>query len=634
MFKYALQFCTAAVACIFAGSAVIFFAWVLGWEEIYKSNPLIFSMRPDAAAGFFLLSALLLNLRFKKTPQWVSDAIGTFCILLGLMILLNPHLPGKSRISFFFLSVRLYENLHPDYYKISGMIGVFLVFAAFQLLTASRASTMVIRLLAMLEFIMFSLAISITVFYLLDRAEFADFPLISLPVSVFGMIFSISMIILLPPDDTLLPLESERFFFRLVAPIVLMSLFYFLLLGGEYLKLYGNATTSLVIVASIGVLLMYIILFYADVLRCARQRVSSLDSDLLWQNTSLSSLGEISSEFLYIVEWNQGRVFPLWVSGSSVAVTGYSSDEIKDMGNLAKIVHPDDLSNVLENQHRVFAGGSNVSEYRIINKNGQIRWVENRTKSIRLDENVVRVLGSSRDISEQKSFTAEIEKSREQLRQLNSRLANVREQERKLISREIHDNLGQSLTALKFQTDALRTGAADSASDLCGKIDQITAGIDAMMELVRDLSARLRPGILDDFGLSAAIEWELKRFEKTTGISCVFSNETGDSSFPEGLSAAIYRICQEIMTNIARHARATRADIQLQNGGNSIILTVQDNGQGMPMEKITAMESLGILGMKERAAEFGGSLCIDSGSHGTCVTLKIPLNKNQKAERK
>lgn len=223
----------------------------------------------------------------------------------------------------------------------------------------------------------------------------------------------------------------------------------------------------------------------------------------------------------------------------------------------------------------------------------------------------------------------------EQLRALSARAEEVREEERTGIAREIHDDLGQSLTALKMDLAwlARRISGESSAPGmtLLGKIASMSQMTDDVIDRVRRISAELRPGVLDDLGLLAAIEWEAQRFEERTGAACVVTSNVGERQFGRGLSTAVFRIAQEALTNVARHAHATHVTIVLQTSGEgadarALRLEVRDDGVGISDEAAGSPGALGLLGMSERARRFGGTVSSRRGPRGgTVVTVEVPL---------
>jgi len=230
-----------------------------------------------------------------------------------------------------------------------------------------------------------------------------------------------------------------------------------------------------------------------------------------------------------------------------------------------------------------------------------------------------------RDITERKKTQQELERSFGQLRALAVRLQGVREEERKRLARELHDQLGQALTAIKLDVCALvREMGADRPAPL-PRVSTILKLVDETTECVRRIATELRPGVLDDLGLMAAIEWAGEDFEARTGTKCRLVLPSEEISIDSERATAIFRILQEALTNVVRHAAASEVEVRLEKNENELVLLVHDNGKGMDEGKISRGESLGILGMQERAHLFSGEVMIDGACRaGTTVRVRIP----------
>ncbi len=214
------------------------------------------------------------------------------------------------------------------------------------------------------------------------------------------------------------------------------------------------------------------------------------------------------------------------------------------------------------------------------------------------------VLSIARDITERKQAEEKLKRTSKLLRELATHLQSIREEERTMIAQEIHDELGQVLTALKIQISLLANKLDKNQQPLKEKINSLSNMIDASVESVQKISSKLRPGILDELGLIAAIEWQTEEFEKMTNIKCSLVLPKEELNLGKDKSTAIFRIFQEALTNIARHSEAARANISLLRYQSNIILEIQDNGKGITQEQERDFKSLGIHGMKERAMVF------------------------------
>jgi PAS domain S-box-containing protein len=235
---------------------------------------------------------------------------------------------------------------------------------------------------------------------------------------------------------------------------------------------------------------------------------------------------------------------------------------------------------------------------------------------------VERVAGVVQDITEQKRSREELQKSFDQLRALTAQLQSVREEERTRLARELHDELGQALTAIKIDLASLQ--AAPPGEQLSGNIGAIMNFVDRTIHSVRRIATELRPGILDDLGLVAAVDWAAAEFQTRTGIECQMSVPDTELAVDSERATALFRVFQETLTNVARHSGATRVNIRLGQNAGDLFLEVQDNGRGMGNTNPNT-GSMGILGMRERARLLGGGLEIASDSPGgTTIRVQIP----------
>jgi signal transduction histidine kinase len=219
-----------------------------------------------------------------------------------------------------------------------------------------------------------------------------------------------------------------------------------------------------------------------------------------------------------------------------------------------------------------------------------------------------------------------LKESEDKLRRLAAHLISVREEERAHIAREIHDELGQVLTGIKMEVGWLAKRLKEPA--LLEKTDSMSRLIDSTVQTVRKIATGLRPEMLDDMGLVAAVGWQAKDFQKRTGIRCRVKLPPETTKLDIDVSTTAFRIFQEILTNVARHSRATRVDIDLEVTPERLRLDVADNGVGIGEAELDGKKSLGLLGMHERALLFGGEVSITgSPGHGTRVAVTIPTRK-------
>jgi signal transduction histidine kinase len=251
-----------------------------------------------------------------------------------------------------------------------------------------------------------------------------------------------------------------------------------------------------------------------------------------------------------------------------------------------------------------------------------------RQKSATGDRDAVVLAVAHRDTTDAVSAERQLEASLGQVRRLASHLQDVREQERRLIAREIHDELAHQLTALKIDVVSLERELQRVSSGLAASAASMKALLDQVIGSMRRLSTELRPGILDDFGLVAAIEWEAEAFEEQTGIITELVLEADDSGLAPPLQTAVFRILQESLSNVRRHARADHVEILLRREPAELRLEVRDNGTGFSAGKLDEPSCYGLTGMRERAIALGGAFRIDGRpGQGTTVAVALPLDR-------
>ncbi len=242
-----------------------------------------------------------------------------------------------------------------------------------------------------------------------------------------------------------------------------------------------------------------------------------------------------------------------------------------------------------------------------------------------------RLLGTTQDVTELKRAEEKLKATSEQLRALSARLHSAREEERIRIAREIHDELGATLTSLRWELEGIKKTLVEPekalpAADLKEKLAAMLELTDAMINIVRKIASDLRPVVLDVLGLEEAIEWQARQFQVRTDIE-VHCEAAGEGvALDAEQSTAIFRIFQEALTNVLRHARATRVDVTMIGDADAFVLLIRDNGRGIAEKERAGELSIGLLGMHERAHLIGGEIDVTgSEGQGTTVTLRVPL---------
>ena len=303
-------------------------------------------------------------------------------------------------------------------------------------------------------------------------------------------------------------------------------------------------------------------------------------------------------------------------------LTGYSAEEIATMSPL-DFFEGKEKDLVKKRIEEGFRNGETMLEASIVSKSGQ-KYPFYFTGIAIEYEGKQCLLGTGIDISDRKRAEEQIKQSYEQIRQLTEHLQNIREEERTHIAREIHDELGQQLTVLKMDASWLNKKLVVADINVTQKVKGLIELLDRTVKTVRRISSELRPSLLDDMGLVAAMDWHLKEFGKRSSVKTAFSAPGKELSLPDTMKTGLFRIFQESLTNVARHADAKKVNVVLKQKNGQLILSIEDDGKGFEKEKIFNQKTLGILGMKERSAMMGGSYDVSSiPGKGTKVLVSV-----------
>jgi PAS domain S-box-containing protein len=317
-------------------------------------------------------------------------------------------------------------------------------------------------------------------------------------------------------------------------------------------------------------------------------------------------------------------------SDETFRIFGYTPREVETTMELfMQHIHPENKAALLESIEAARISQKPYSvDHQIILRDGKVRFVHEQAEIIyNHSGQPEKWFGTVQDITERKNTENELVKSVDQLRQLSEHVEKVREEERISISRELHDDLGQALTAVKIDLGLISQKV--TGSDVGLKINKVNALVGETIKTVQRITSQLRPPIIDDLGLVAAIDWYTNEFVQRTGIEVLHTMDSKISMSAQA-SLIIFRIMQESLTNIARHSKATHVEIVLSNGGDFIDFSISDNGIGISETKINSKESFGIISMKERTASLGGTFDINyKRGCGTEIKLMLPLNKEE-----
>ncbi|HYQ52180.1 MAG TPA: transporter substrate-binding domain-containing protein [Pseudomonas sp.] len=317
--------------------------------------------------------------------------------------------------------------------------------------------------------------------------------------------------------------------------------------------------------------------------------------------------------------------FP-YISEGSEALVGYTPAQIQhpQMG-LRNLVHPDDRADYHQVQDLAIASDRDWSwQGRILTRAGEQRWADIKASTRRLANGRVVWDGIVWDITQSKRAELALAKSQEQLRELSAHLESVREEEKARIAREVHDELGQMLTVLKLEVSMCELAFAELDPALNERLASMKRLIAQLFQLVRDVATALRPPILD-VGIASAVEWQARRFEARTQIPCLVLVPDNLPALSDAKATGLFRILQEALTNVMRHAQAHSVEIELVREGEKLRMTVSDDGSGFCLDRARPT-SFGLVGVRERVLMLGGSMALHSEpGEGTSLSVTIAL---------
>ncbi len=355
--------------------------------------------------------------------------------------------------------------------------------------------------------------------------------------------------------------------------------------------------------------------------------LTPLGDRLEQQKTLLDELFEHAPEAIALLSLDD-RV--IRINREFTRLFGYTPSET--IGHrLSELIWPDASREEVQRYADLMARGQRLDgEVVRQRKNGDRLEVSMSRVPVALPGGKIVAYAINRDIGKRKQVERELRCSHELLRALTGRLETLREAERIKISREIHDELGQKLTGLKMDLLWMERNLGEcqslpAANAILDRVVAATELVDGIIGTVQEIAAELRPGVLDKLGLGTALQYEARRFQDHAGIPCEVRVPEAELALPAELSTAFFRTFQESLTNVARHAHATKVEAELKEEPGFAVLTLRDNGKGITPTALANPKSLGLLGMKERVAILGGEVVFQSHpGQGTTVTVRIP----------
>ncbi len=366
-------------------------------------------------------------------------------------------------------------------------------------------------------------------------------------------------------------------------------------------------------------------------------RLAGLAEDITERKMAEQTLRSTEQHFRALIEKSSDAISLcgpdgtiMYASPSTPQVLGFTPDELIRF-NVFDLVHPDDRP-MLARHMSELVGCPGISiriEARARHKDGSWRWLEGTQRNLLGEPSVGAIVNNYRDITGRKQAEEQFRGTTEELRALSENILSAREQEGARIAREIHDELGSALTSLKWDLEGIDKAISTSSdqsqlSPVRKRIEEMTKLMDTTINVVRRIASELRPSVLDDLGLGEALEWQAQQFQERTGLQCRCDGALHDLNLTEQQATAVFRIFQEALTNILRHAQATHVRFVMQEDEDEFRLTITDNGRGITNEEKSGQRSIGLLGMRERAYLIGGTVDIaGSKGKGTVVTVRV-----------
>jgi PAS domain S-box-containing protein len=378
-----------------------------------------------------------------------------------------------------------------------------------------------------------------------------------------------------------------------------------------------------------------IVSLHARTLRNARGRVvgyegmviditarKRLEEALRQSEARYRTISDLISDYAYAVRIEpEGRAVVEWVTEAFSRITGFTVHELEARGGIVGLIHPEDFPGVLQRLSVLLAGQPGISEHRIITKDGAVRWLRDYScpEWDASQHRVVRIIGAGQDITERKQ-------AEERLHLLSRQLLKAQESERRHLARELHDEIGQMLTVLKINLQALRPVPKKAVPHL----HESLRIVDSLVQQIRHLSLNLRPSQLDHLGLVNTLQWYVDWHAQRTGLTMHFVAGSLQARPSPTIETACFRVVQEALTNVARHAQARQVWIEVRQHDSALLLSVRDDGVGFDMKAARAQTAqgtgLGLMGMEERVRLLGGQLEIETGSGtGTEIRAWLPL---------
>ena len=375
-------------------------------------------------------------------------------------------------------------------------------------------------------------------------------------------------------------------------------------------------------------------MWYLHMIYPSPDALSVFFKDINYRKKDEAKIADSELLFRTLIKTAPVGIFETDATGSTIFVndtwlkyTGMKFEEAMGDGWM-EAVHPTDREWLLKGWYsKTESREISTSEYRILDKDGNQRWVSGKAVPVKNMEGIITsYIGIITDITVSKTSELELLETTRQLKELSKHLQQVREDERKNIAREIHDELGQQLTGIKMDIMWLKKKLAQGDKDITFKFDDTLKLVSDTVTSIRRITTELRPSIIDDLGLNAAIEWLVKEFSTRMDVPVNYHNDFDDSQINSFVSIGIFRILQESLTNIAKHAKAKGVEISVNQQEEFIQLSIKDDGAGFSADQKQTNPAFGLMGIRERTDMLKGKFTLKSRpGKGTEIKVSIPV---------
>lgn len=620
-------------------SLAILSSSLLAPNSVFVNAPRLSAMGQNTALAMLMLGCAILFSRHPAATRPANDdeahqvlpiALATLSLLLAVMALLQSALnayPADSWMRILVNTLPSDENNWPG--RMSPTTALIVTAYSLTLICLGRPKSCHLTLKAALIGLSLLTAFASVTSHLLGIADYSPYAFMSLPTAAVLTLYGTVLLQRLSTRQQFLKWETqhpgEAIFVRVLVPLSL-------LLATTAVAICGNATEGhlpTAMLALAGLTLLVLVIIYRYIIGTVNNRLTA-ELQLAEREAALAQ----AQAQAMLGSW-QLNIRDNTLSGSAefLRILGLAADTSFSLKEFMVHVHPDDQDYVRKRWRQSLAGSGFDIEYRILVA-GSTRWVRDQATFV-ADRNgdVLTVLGTIQDITQLKAKELQLLRSRERIRNLAARNERIREQERRRLARELHDEMGQHLTALRLDTAMalMRYSAADA--ELKTTLSGLKAGIDTLIKITRDTAASLRPPALD-FGLAAAIEWLLQDIESRTGIRSRLTADLGTIELDDELRTAAFRIIQESLTNVTKHAHATEVRIHIYLQEQKLVLSITDNGTGFNPDNVREDKCFGLTGIQERIMMLGGEYVMNSQpGQGTWLSLSLPVRTLTKAHQ-